>query len=396
MKGVVSCKLLDKGAAITVIYCKTDAPQSEWSNLASEPNAPAQSNGAQAAAPAAQDPAAALGADAQVYQFPDGTGSITLARGWTTKTQSVLSPVIIQGPVDQNVFIGTCINVMTPDSPMVQMAQRNQQRRRQMGGNQPPAPPMFVAEFTDPVQALKDLTPQMSQISQSRGGPAVQIDEILTTQDTPSTLQNGKAAGIALKLTRTLNGQSKQYRSSQRIQIVQFSKTAWTYSTTGCTAPVETFIQDRAVMFAMIGSMRVNSDVVSQKMQQISNQDMAAIKQQGQALNAQLQANHDAWQQQQDQRIADGQAQHDAQEAGYAQHNEQFQEDELQKARNKDNQVEQILGYRTVYDTQTGLSTTADLNDVNGVVNSLNAAALDPNRFIQIPLRDEQDPIPGQ
>jgi hypothetical protein len=242
---------------------------------------------------------------------------------------------------------------------------------------------------------MKDLTPQMSQNSQSRGGPAIQIDEILSHQDIPSPLPNAKAAAIAVKLTRTVNGEAKQYRSSQRVQINQFSQQAWTYSTTGCTAPVETFMQDRAVMFAMIGSMKVNQDAVSQKLQQQSNQDMAAIKQQGQALNAQLQANHDAWQQQQDQRIADGQAQHDAQEEGYAQHNQQFQEDELQKARNKDNQVEQILGYRTVYDTQTGLSTTADLSDVNSVVNSLNAAALDPNRFIQIPLRDEQDPIPG-
>jgi hypothetical protein len=235
----------------------------------------------------------------------------------------------------------------------------------------------------------------MSQLSQSRGGPAVQIDEIISHQDIPTSLPNAKAAAIALKLTRTVNGQSGQYRSSQRVQISQFSQQAWTYSTNGCTAPIDTFMQDRAVMFAMMGSMKINQDAVSQKLQQISNADSAMLKQQAQSLNAQLQANHDAWQQQQDQRIADGQAQHDAQEEGYAQHNQQFKEDELQKARNKDNQVEQILGYRTVYDTQTGLSTTVDLNDVNGVVNSLNQAALDPNRFVQIPLRDEQDPIPG-
>jgi hypothetical protein len=123
---------------------------------------------------------------------------------------------------------------------------------------------------------------------------------------------------------------------------------------------------------------------------------MTMIKQQGADIAARQQSEYEQFQQKQAQDFADGQARHDAQEAGYAEHNAQFQQDELQKARNKDNVVEQIQGYRTVYDTQTGLSTTADLNDVTGVVNSLNAAALDPNRFIQIPLRDQQDPIPGQ
>ncbi len=165
---------------------------------------------------------------------------------------------------------------------------------------------------------------------------------------------------------------------------------------TGFTSPVDSFEHDRPIMFAMIKSITANPEMISQRMQERNDQQMAMIKQQGAASSAALQASHDQFMRDQAQRFANGQAEHAEQEAGYAAHNQQFRDDQLQKSRNKDDQVEHILGYRTVYDTQTGLSTTADLSNVNGVVDSLNQAALDPNRFIQIPLRDEQDPTPGK
>ena len=68
----------------------------------------------------------------------------------------------------------------------------------------------------------------------------------------------------------------------------------------------------------------------------------------------------------------------------------------MQRSRNSADFDESIIGTRTIYDTVTGQSGYANLTDVNGVVDSLNQAALDPNRFVQIPLRDQLYPIPEQ
>ena len=84
MKGVISAKLGDKGAAVTVIYCRIDAPPAEWTKLTTAPPA-AGSAPVPAPTTAPTDVAKVLGDNAQVYQFPDGTGSITLADGWKAK-----------------------------------------------------------------------------------------------------------------------------------------------------------------------------------------------------------------------------------------------------------------------------------------------------------------------
>jgi len=388
VKGVVSCKLVDKGAAVTITYCRVDAPPAEWTKLTSEPPA--------AGPVTAPDATKVLGDNARVYQFSDGTGSITLADGWKTQSSSAITPIFIQGPGDQGVFIHSSRNILTPDSPTLKTVQHNQAVMKQMGRNPPPPPFMFVAEFTDPVQATKDLAPQLSQFSQSKGGPATHLDEIVSHQDIPSTLKNGKAAIIDWTVTRTLDGNARHYRGLQTLQMAPIGQGTWMLFATGFTTPVETFDHDRPIIFAMIQSIKVNPEMAAQRMREINQHQMAMIKQMGEASSAALQASHDQFQRDQDQRFADGQARHAAQEEGYARHNQQFRDDQLQKARGKDDQVEHILGYRTVYDTQTGLSTTADLSDVTGVVNSLNAAALDPNRFVQIPLRDQQDPTPGK
>jgi hypothetical protein len=82
-------------------------------------------------------------------------------------------------------------------------------------------------------------------------------------------------------------------------------------------------------------------------------------------------------------------------QAGYDAHNQQFTADQLQRSRSAADFDESIIGTRTIYDTVTGQSGYANLTDVNGVVDSLNQAALDPNRFVQIPLRDQLYPLPA-
>jgi hypothetical protein len=397
MKGVLSCKLLDKGAGVTVVYCKVDAPASEWTKLSAAPHAPSASSSADASANAPTpatppDFSSALGDNPQVIQFSDGTGSITIPDGWKIQGQSAISPIHIQGPADQAVFIGNTTMVSTPDSPFVKMVQQNQERTRQMGGTPAPAPQMIIADFTDPVQAMQDIWPQLSQISQSRGGPTVHLDKIVDHKDIPCAVLGAQQAVVTYEVTRTTNDVPKQYRGMQRVLMMSSGNGSWSLTTTGFTAPIDAFDLDKKTMFAIIQSEKLNQQAISQRMNEQAQQNMAMIKQQGDASEAALQASHDAFMQAQDQRNADHQAYMQQTQAGYDAHNQQFQEDMLTKARNKDNVVEQIQGYREVYDTQTGLSANVDLNDVNGVVNSLNQAALDPNRFVQIPLRDLQDP----
>ena len=224
----------------------------------------------------------------------------------------------------------------------------------------------------------------------------MRIDKIISHKDMPSSLKDGKAAVITWDVTRTENGESTAYRSNEFMQMTMMGNGSWMMITTGFTSPAGTYDHDGPVVLAMVRSEKVNQEVAAQRMQQISQQNMAMIKQMGDVANANLQRNHEQWMRDQDQRNAIYQEQHDAQMQGYAQHNQQWANDQWQKSRNNADFVETIKGTRTVYDTVTGASGTADLNYVNGVVDNLNRAALDPNRFVQIPLRDEMYAAPEQ
>jgi len=74
----------------------------------------------------------------------------------------------------------------------------------------------------------------------------------------------------------------------------------------------------------------------------------------------------------------------------FQEHQEQVADEENQRSRNADDWIEYAGGYRTVIDSQTGQSVQVNLGDVNNVVNYLNQG--DPNRYVQIPLRDIRNP----
>ena len=52
--------------------------------------------------------------------------------------------------------------------------------------------------------------------------------------------------------------------------------------------------------------------------------------------------------------------------------------------------IEYCLGVRDVYDRATGQMSQVDLFNSHGIVQGLNDAALDPGRFVEIPLRYER------
>ena len=152
-------------------------------------------------------------------------------------------------------------------------------------------------------------------------------------------------------------------------------------------------------MFAMMNSLKVNQQQFTQNLNAQTATNIHNSQVLGAAENAQLQATAQMGRDNMNTQNEIHQEQHQAQMDGYAQHNAQWAADETQKQRNTADFIETIQGTRLVYDTQTGASGYANLSDVTGVVDSLNQAALDPNRFVQVPLRDylyAPTPVPGQ
>lgn len=396
VRGFISCKLRDDGSAtVAVIYGRTDASKAQWDKLT---NPPPPAAAPVAAEPA--DPAVAL----HGYDFPDGTGSVGLAEGWTTKAQTAIHAVVLMGPADQVVVIGNSQLVQTPDSPGVKMMQQNQARMEQMNARSqrmglkpvpmPPTPPTLIAPLTGPVEALQNLLPQFSKRSEFSHGPSYVLEKIISSEDAPTNLPDAKCAVITYASTRTLDGNMVHFRTQLHLQTSPIATGAWMWLATSRSAPDATFDRDLPIMWAMCKSLKVNGE----RAKQVADAENAQMRQMSAQMTQQsqqaLEANARQFQKDQAQRNANYQAQHAAQMQGYAQHNQQWKDYELQKSRNAADFVETIKGTRTVYDTRTGSSGTADLNDVNGVVDSLNTAALDPSRYIQIPLRDELYPVP--
>jgi hypothetical protein len=389
MKGFVSCKMTSGSTAtVAVIFARADISRAEWTKLITPKDTPAP-----AAADEKASDLAKLLTNGQVVNFADGTGSITVAEGWNiSQSQSALDPIIIKGPANQFVAIGNSCMVQSPDSQLMKLVRQNEASARRLGIRPPPPPPFPVAEFSDPVQALQDVGPQMSKINAARGGPSTHIDNIISHQDVAAFGPTAKAAIVNWDVTQTLNGTVSQLRVLATIQIAPMPGGSWMYLLTGFQAPKESFSNDQPLMAAMIASEKFNPDAAMRVIQERSAAQRRMLNQMADTENENLQRNHDQFMHDQAQRNADYQQRHAEQMAGYQRHNDQWAADELQKSRNNADFVETIRGTRTVYDTSTGQSATVDLNYSTAVVNQLNDAALDPNRFVQIPLRDEMYP----
>jgi hypothetical protein len=418
VRGIVSCKVHDGGASVAVVFGRTDAPKSEWEKLMKSP-APAGGAPAPPAPPGPETVVPGTPADSSNfagsltdYSYADGTGSLGLADGWKTQSQSTLDPTAIIGPADQVVMLHNSVNVSPTDSPAVQQRQKlldmqaqNQANFAQRGYNLPapkPLPPLMVADFTDPVTAVKDMIPQFSKRSEFNNGASFTLDQINSSQDLPCGLPNGKRGLINYSVTRTLNGQSSHYRAQLLLVMVPFQPmgqskpVAWMwFARYSVQAPEATFDHDLPIMMAIVNSEKVDQNRATQ-VAQARNQQMQQMGQQILAAGAaQRQASYEQFQRDQQTRADIHQQQMDQTQAGYDAHNQQFSDYELQRSRNAADFNESIIGTRTIYDTVTGESGYANLTDVNGVVDSLNQAALDPNRFVQIPLRDQLYPLPA-
>ena len=355
VKGLVSCVLGENGADITVTYSRADAPASDWAKLSGGTNAPAG--------------AAAEGIKMHEYAFPDGTGSIQLPDGWKTSAQTCIHGVQIQGPASQTVSLGVSYPVNTPDSFIVQNQIQMTAQARQMGFPPPRQIEMLVAPYTGPVDALKNLLPQLSRMSQTHGGPAVTLDKILETpKPSPAVFPNGQAATVYFAVTKTTGGTPTPFRSCAQFETWMVGPGAWSLYVTEATAPDATFDQDWPVMLAIATSLKT---------------DPAAVQRAtGRAIDAQ-DANFRALQKA-----------HATQVAGFDDYMKSQQRNSLIRDRSATDFDEVIRGQRTVEDTRTGERTSVDLGNVNEIVDKLNEH--NPDRYIQIPLRDELHPLPNQ
>jgi hypothetical protein len=355
VKGLVFCVLGDTGADITVTYCRSDAPASEWAKL---------SNGTDSSAAAAVP-----GVKMEEYAFPDGTGSVQFPAGWKTSARTCIHGVRIEGPAGQWVTLGQSYSVNTPDSFIVQNQMQLAASARQMGFPPPKQIEMLVAPYTGPLDALKNLVPQLSRMSQTRGGPAVSLDKILEEpKPAQASFPNGQAADLYFAFTQTTGGVPAHYRSRSRIETWLIGTGAWSVYFTELVAPDASFDKDFPAMLAIATSLKLNSQAVQRET--------------GRAIDAQN-ANFRAMQRA-----------HATQQEGFEDYFKSMQRNSTIRDRSAANFDEMIRGVRTVEDTRTGERTSVDLGNVDQIVDRLNEH--DPGRYEQIPLRDELYPLPPE
>jgi hypothetical protein len=360
IKGLVTCKLSDAGTRVAVAYIRADAPAAEWTRLV-QPPGPSPSGPAPTPAPEQPVAHGAL----RTYSYPDGTGSVGLAEGWTTTAQTATRAALLQGPNDEAISIGGMYTVLTPRSTL------------------PRQPGTLVAAFTTPAEVLEALVPQFSQSSVKQGGPSRTIDHLTKVGDQKAVLANGKMSILRYGVTETAaGGAAKHFQGMAWVEIDPVSAGSFMISITQLRAPDANFEKDKPVMFQMLQSVKSNDAEINRK----SSQQLAAQKQ---WFNAQQKAMHA----QQAANDAHNQKYWDDQKAR-VESNKAFADSQREHARRDDNFDEVIRGVRTVEDTQTGVKTSVDLGNVDKIVDTLNEH--DPGRYRQIPLRDENDPLPAR
>ena len=353
VKGLIYCVLANQGADVTVTYCRADAPASEWSALSGGTNAPAGP--------------ALPGVPMHEYVFPDGTGSIQLPEGWKTSAQTTIHGVRVQGPAEQTVSLGVNFTVNTPDSFIVKNQMQMAAQARQMGLPPPTPIEMFVAPYTEPVTALKNLIPQLSQWSQRHSGPGINLDKILEPpKPAQAGFANGRAANIYYAFTKTTGGKPVRFRARGNYETWMLGQGAWYLYVSEASAPDASFDTDWPVMLAIATSLKTDPQAVQRATSR-------AIDAQNQNFRAMQQA-------------------HATQQAAFDDYFKSVQRNSVIRERSAIDFDEVIRGVRTVEDTRTGYRTSVDLGNVDQIVDKLNEH--DPGRYVQIPLRDETAPLP--
>jgi hypothetical protein len=345
VKGSIFCGIGDKGAAITLAFCKETAAPADVAALIN-----------------------AIPTDAKISdtQLPYNLGTIGVAEGWKIAAVSQLGNIKITGPANQTLDLSDGLEVVTPNSMAAQANAQLTAQARMYG--RPPPPHLLVAPFTGPADAITNFFPQLSDISQASGGPPVALDKINKTTATKALTPNGQSAYLDYNWTKGTGDSAIHFHNWGQYETYPLpGGQSWGVLFTSLEGPESTFARDLPLMLQMANSAKINQQAVQQNSQ-------AAIAQQNQWFN-----NFEAQQKQKS----------DA----FDSYMKSVQNQQLVRDRSNADFDEIINGYRDVEDTGTGDKTAVDLGNVDGVVNKLNEA--DPGRYKEIPLRDEMYPLPG-
>jgi hypothetical protein len=145
---------------------------------------------------------------------------------------------------------------------------------------------------------------------------------------------------------------------------------SWALITSVMRAPDASFDQDLPVMNAIQSGIKLNQAVVGREFSSIGDMVRAS----GQSAFDTMEKNHAAWQ--------------DQQASEFRSFQERMRAQQVARQKSALDMIEFAGGLRTVYDTETGQWGQVDLLNSDGIVDALNWAADDPNRYVQVPLRD--------
>jgi hypothetical protein len=365
LQGFIVGRIVPAGTNVAVVFALASTPPDEWKRLTRAHSAPSSTGPSGAEKGSATPTRGAANLPLRQFNFPDGTGSIGLPEGWHTNSQSEMGGIVVQGPGDQLMLLGVPATVVTPNSQMARM-------QRQFRG--PRAPAMLVAPFTTPLEVFENLVPQLSRASMSQGAPGFAIDNPVPLQTYKARQPGGRAAQFTVGVTE----RQRHYKALVQIEIDPVPPDSFTMFQTAYRAPDATFDRDVPVMVEIANSVHENGQVVWRN----ANQQIAARKQQNDAFQRSQREKSDAF--------------YDQLHANQRASNERIQQTrDSERASNEglrsaDDTDEYIRGVRTVEDKQTGEQASVDLGYVDKVVDGLNEH--DPDRYRQIPLRDESHP----
>ena len=341
VKGLVTVRLRTDGARVYVVFADPQATPAQWSDLMN----------AQTGGPASDDPAVfQLRMDAvhlTPYPFADGTGSIGLADGWNSQSQSESNCYLV-GPNNQFIRMATSAAMYPPTGFAIQ-------------GNKP------IGQFSpDPGTELANMITANNRILQAQGQTYYVFEKVLLVRPVPSPKPNTLRAQITYDLTQ-VDPQTGQHPMRGMINFEYgrpFNGISQCYIYMNLVAPRDTFAEDLPTMMAQAMSLGENPDAIRAK----AAGELAAQK-----------------------KLAD--AQHAAADT-VAQARYKLiageEDNSLKTMRMEADSDEVIRGIRKIEDTQTGETTMVDLGDVHAITDALNEQ--DPGRYKEIPLRDDMYP----
>ena len=390
VKGLIFCGPGPTGATATVILARADAQQADLKTLFGFMPAPP--------------------VKMQTHAFPDGSGSVDLPDGWTALTPTAMHGVYVSGPGGQLVVFSNIMAVNDPNCRLVGLSKQtyalkvqnyNSQMRQYQHGldlhrqfprtpepvqPKPPVAPdpdpnvtfpgMTFCPYCDgPEEVLKVWYPLNEQIQRRAGGPYTTLDkiiEVLPLDGNPA--QPGSKAGLVyLALTDHDGDKATPVRALNRIATANIIPgQQWQLVFSNMRAPDATFDRDLPVMTAVMNSIRLDMNVVTGEI----NAEGAAVRKMSDEMFQGMQRSNRAFQ--------------DQQAASFNAHEEQIAAQEQARHDSASDFIEYIGGVRHVYDADTGKTLNVDLFNANAIVNGLNDAANDPNRFVQVPLRYER------